>query len=722
MAWMRKRLRRPAVNPEATGAATSSTPDEGTRQTARVRGDSPIQRVEDDALGRSPLARSFAGQVLTLDVTEGVVVGVLGPWGSGKTSFVNLARSEFERAGVPILDFNPWMFSGAEQLVESFFVELSAQLKIRPDLAEVGKDLAEYGESFSGLAWLPLVGPWIERGRGAAKILNKILQRRKEGVGGRRVKLTKALANLSSPIVMVLDDIDRLSTAEIRHVFKLVRLTASFPNVIYIVAFDRRRVEDALAEQGIPGRDYLEKILQVAIDLPAVPDQVIRQQILSAVNAAVEGVEKQGPFDEQVWPDLFAEVIRPLIRSMRDVRRYAVAVGGTVRALDGQLALADVLALEAVRMFLPDVFARIHSAVDGLTTTSDASYGLRNDPAHLKTEIEGLQAAAGDRAGVVRSMITRLFPAAQRHLPGGSHYGADWQARWLRERRVAQVDLLRLYLERVAGDRLLAFVDAEHAWMRLADRTSLDSYLRSVDPKRLEDVIAALETYEDEFRPEHVVPGTIVLLNLLPDIPDRPRGMFDFGAGMVVGRVTLRLLRSLKEPDAIEAAVRAALPEVTSLSSKFDLITTVGHREHAGHRLVSTDAAAELERAWRAEVRAASSDALVKEWDLLRILLITKTESDPSEGTLHVENSPRTTLAILRAALGDARSQAVGSRAVRRSPRLRWKVLTDIYGDEATLRARIEGLKAASCEGSDDLLALADKYLDGWQPGDFSDE
>jgi hypothetical protein len=63
------------------------------------------------------------------------------------------------------------MFSGAQQLVESFFVELSAQLKIRPDLAQVGRDLEDYGETFSGMVWLPLIGPWIERGRGATKIL-----------------------------------------------------------------------------------------------------------------------------------------------------------------------------------------------------------------------------------------------------------------------------------------------------------------------------------------------------------------------------------------------------------------------------------------------------------------------------------------------------------------------------------------------------------------------
>ena len=81
---------------------------------AGIPGDNPILHVRDDVLGRGPIAESFARQVLALDVSLGAVVGVLGKWGSGKTSFVNMARDDFRSAGSPVLDFNPWMFSGAE--------------------------------------------------------------------------------------------------------------------------------------------------------------------------------------------------------------------------------------------------------------------------------------------------------------------------------------------------------------------------------------------------------------------------------------------------------------------------------------------------------------------------------------------------------------------------------------------------------------------------------
>lgn len=716
MRWIRK-IARKFKNQSGITKCESGSSDRTATHSVAVIGDNPIRHPGDDALGRVPASQSFARHVLSLDAREGVVVGVLGPWGSGKTSFINLARDEFDRAGVPVLDFNPWMFSGTEQLVESFFVELAAQLKVRPGLDKLGKALADYGEAFSSMGWLPLLGPWFERGGKAAKVLGKMFQRRKEGVGRRREELTKVLANLDKPIVVVLDDIDRLTASEIREVFRVVRLIASLPNIIYIVAFDRARVEQALSEQGIPGRDYLEKILQATVDLPAVPGEVLIHQTVTAVTSVLHGIENPGRFDEQRWPDVFAEIIKPLIKNMRDVRRYAAAVHGTVTALSGEIALVDVLALEAVRLFLPEVFRQLHNSVEGLTAVSRVMVGGLDDPPRLKAQIDCLIQTAGTHDGVVRAVIQRLFPAAERHI-GGSHYGYDWRSQWLRERRVAHEDILRLYLERAANEGLQAFTDAERAWACMGDRHALDGFLRSLDPSKLPDVIAQLETFEDQFAPEHVVPATIVLLNLLPDLPERQRGMFDLDPRMIVIRVVYRLVRSLKDPAAVEAAVHQILPKVNSLSSKLELIRIVGYRERAGHKLVSEAAAAALERAWRDEVRAATVDNLVRERGLYRVLLLVKRESDPSEGPLIIDDSPRTTLAILRSARSETISQTVGSRYIRRSPRLAWDSLVELFGDEATLKARIESLNATRPEGADELLELAGRYLSGWRPSE----
>ncbi len=612
------------------------------------------------------------------------------------------------------------MFSGAEHLVQAFFVQLSAQLRLRPELSEIGEGLEEYGEIFSGMGWFPLVGPWIDRGRLATRILAQLLKRREAGAGGRRERLVKSLAALGRPIVVVLDDIDRLTTPEIRDVFKLVRLTASFPNVIYVVALDRVRVEAALAEDSIPGREYLEKIIQVCVDLPSIPERVLQSQVLEAIDGALKGIETPGPFDQDAWPDIFMEIIRPLVRHMRDVRRYSLAIQSTVRGLDGHVALADVLGLEAVRVFLPDVFSLLHDSVASLGTTEDPGYRRPGDSSGMQRQVEAMIAAGDAKGDVVRAVIKRLFPAAER-LVGGSHFGSEWKSGWLRDRRVAHEDILRFYLERTAGEALRAHMAGERAFSLMDDQERLDGYLRSLDAEELEEVISSLEVHEDQYSVEHVVPGVIVLLNLLPDMPDRPLGMFDLGPRMVIGRVVYRLIRALKDPVAIEDAVNKILPHVTTLSAKAELITDVGHREGAGHQLVPHEVASGMERAWRTEVRAAPPELLAAEPDLLRLLHRTQREAEEGEPRLLIPNTPAVTLALLRSATHEVRRQTEGSRAVRRSPRLAWAELIELLG-ESDLKERVERLRHSEVAGRREVLDLADRYLSGWRPGPGLDD
>lgn len=719
MNWLSKIFLRPK-DVESVVAVMPSHPEQDGLENGRpslLAADNPVRKVSDDKLGRTHAAESFASSVLQLDASEGVVVGVLGAWGSGKTSFVNLARPTFEQNAVPILDFNPWMFSGAEQLVQSFFSELSAQLKLRPGLDEVGKGLEEYGEMFSSLAWVPIVGPWIERGQDLAKLIAKLMQRKKEGIGSQRAKVDKALSRLQKPIVVVLDDIDRLNTSEIRDIFRLVRLTANFPNIIYILAFDRKRVEDALTEQGIPGRAYLEKILQIGFDLPTVPEHVLNQQVSDSINTVLDGIPNSGNFDVNAWPDVFMEVIRPLISNMRDVRRYAAAIGGTVRSLNGQIALVDVLGLEAIRVFLPDVFHRFPTSVAGLTNTSDIGYGAHRDQTHLKQNIDGLLDAGGDKATVVKAMIQRLFMAAQRHV-GGSHYGEDWSSKWLRERRVAHADIFRLYLERVAGQGLLAFNLAEHAWTLMPDGQSFDKFLLGLNPEQAIDVIASLEAYQDEVTQDRVAPGIISLLNILPNLPEQERGMFSLGTQMVVGRVIYRLIRSQNSEDFVEATVHQILPQLNTFFAKLTLIQMVGHRDRIGHKLISATVSNELETTWRTELRTLNTEELVREPQLLRSLLVLKREAGADEPALAIPSDIRITRSLLISARSEVISQAMGNRAVTRSPRLAWKILVELYEGEDVLRARIEELKLSPLPCSTELLELADRYLGGWTPTD----
>jgi hypothetical protein len=218
------------------------------------------------------------------------------------------------------------------------------------------------------------------------------------------------------------------------------------------------------------------------------------------------------------------------------------------------------------------------------------------------------------------------------------------------------------------------------------------------------------------------VPSIVVLLNLLPELPERDRGMFSIGTRIVVTRVTYRLLRKLPDEQTVEAAVREILPKVETLSSKLELINDIGHREGRGHKLATESGAAAFERAWRDEVRNATVPQLTSESDLLRVLLVAKRESERGEAAVVLEDSRELTLAVLQSARTNVRSQSFDSRAVRKSARLAWDALVELFGSEDTLRARVGRLRQSDPSDAEELLELFERYAGGWRPDGFNDD
>lgn len=92
--------------------------------------DSPIGRPEDDRYGIDPFARNLANSIEAVASAQGVVIGLNGLWGSGKSSAVNLVlhhpKPAQEAGKIKVVTFNPWWFAGSEDLTLAFFQALQA--------------------------------------------------------------------------------------------------------------------------------------------------------------------------------------------------------------------------------------------------------------------------------------------------------------------------------------------------------------------------------------------------------------------------------------------------------------------------------------------------------------------------------------------------------------------------------------------------------------------
>ena len=105
-------------------------------------GDRPITRAEDDRLGFSPVAEHLAQVIVDQAAKDGLVFGIEGKWGSGKSTLVNLTIDTLKRhssAAPEVIEFSPWLVGARDDLLHHLFDELATAAS-RIDPIEVEAD------------------------------------------------------------------------------------------------------------------------------------------------------------------------------------------------------------------------------------------------------------------------------------------------------------------------------------------------------------------------------------------------------------------------------------------------------------------------------------------------------------------------------------------------------------------------------------------------------
>lgn len=695
-------------------------------------GDRAVRSRAEDALGRAPFADAFARQVAEVEPAEEVVFGLVGPYGSGKTSLLNMVAEALEEdhESVVVLRFTPWLFTGTEHLVGVLFEELGAQLLESPNerLKKVGEALEAYGGILGALRMVPGIGYWAGVAEKGTGLLGRFLSRRGSerppSLRDQRRELERALSELDEKVVVLLDEVDRLRRKEIRDVVGLVRLNADLPNLVFVLAYERRRVEKALEEVEGDGRVYLEKIVQVTHDVPKAQEIDLSKELAETINAVIDSAADTGPLDEQRFWNLFHAVIRPLVGSLRDVRRYANALPVTLEVIGDEVALEDVLALEAIRVLLPEAYAELASSAGALTTPGDqlGLAGRSSAPRaeEAKAKVEAFVRAGGDREDVTREARKILFPASL--WIDNYHHGSEWKKIWSKGRLVAHPHVLSFYLEKRLHEGVLPARKVQELFEALGDRKRLAELLNSLDPATVEHAMERLENYEDDYQPYDVEAAVPAILNQLNKLREGSSGFGDMGADTKLRRVVLRLLRKIEDPDALATIVKKIIPHLETLSAQTNLVEIVGHRENVGHNLVTEEEGSLLEEQLLTAMEQASTKSFARERDLVRLFYLAR-EIDPEKGGEIARRSAERDeifLAVVRSLRRETHSITAGDFVSRANEKFAWSTLRDLFGEENAQRRIDQLLRSIDSRSVDDpddgtltALRLAKDYAVG---------
>ena len=235
--------------------------------------DYPASPEDADLLGRSSEVLDLAKKIFHTDTSRAAfTLGLTAPWGAGKTSFM-LAMQKYLRdnhcSEIILIEFNPWMYRKAPNLTQIFFEELSRAL------APYSSALASGFMQYVGYILSKENNTWIQLG---ARLLPQGFKAK--STSEQYEFLNKEIGKLGKKIIIFIDDVDRLDSEELTELFCLVRNISPFPNMSYILAYDKEYVATQLQKKFDKHTyRYMEKIVQAEYPLAKITPKQLEQAI-----------------------------------------------------------------------------------------------------------------------------------------------------------------------------------------------------------------------------------------------------------------------------------------------------------------------------------------------------------------------------------------------------------------------------------------------------------
>lgn len=595
----------------------------GVEMAADISADRPVERPEQDLFGYAPFAKQLAESICSLRSLDGLVIAVYGPWGAGKTTLLNLVRhyisAQPEKERPVVVLFNPWWFSGQEDVALAFLGQLEAAIPTRyKRLKQARRLIGQYADQLSTVADVA--------GCQSVAKATTLFRKKQKDIPEMKEQIAAALRQQDRRILVLVDDIDRLSRDELGQLFKAIKALADFPNVVYVLALDKNVAAAALSQcsRRGSGQGYMDKIVQVPFELPAIDRISLRNMLFEKLDKVIAGTPEE-LFDSSRWGNVYFGGIDSFIRVPRDVVRLINSLSVTYRAVCGEVNAVDFIAIESIRLFVPDLYDTVRANPSKFAGPPGQKLDLEETQAFHKHWIDSVPESFRRST---RALMIRIFPKLQSLLAKHS-FGGGWDVNCRSELRICSADIFPVYFRFAVAKGNVSRSDLEAVLQAARSREELAKLLRDASgvvrpdgtSKCRELLDRLLDLATKDIAAEQIPAFVSVLLDIGDELvvrEDEPRQWLDCGNDTRVVRLVLQLLER-QPPDERCGLLTECLDSAAGIGVAVYLLR--GIQERGDEPLVDEACLTRLKQVLLKRIRAAAANGgLVDSHCLLRLL------------------------------------------------------------------------------------------------------
>ena len=550
--------------------------------------DLPIVHPNQDLFGYGSFANTIAKCILGTKRPNGGVIAIHGPWGCGKSSLVNLVCHNIRNQRYQdlskrpiIIPFNSWCYRTEKGIVSGFFKEFQSGL-ISWEADRVSSN-ARIDQSFvTDLTFLigglyaisqgvdidSLIGVKNTFSKFKKFILKKIRRKQKldnRGLEGLQFEIGQKLRESGVRVLIVIDDVDRLSQEEARSIFRLIKSVGRIENVMYLVAYDRKIAEEMFdKDYTSEGSHYLEKIIQASFDL-SEPSQ---STIINILNSRFKDIFGSKMFlTKRRTYDVVHEVVVPEMKNLRSVHRLANMLSVTYQSVEWNVDLPDFIALETFRLFHPNLYQAIRSRRSALTRSVQYTSGTSSQSSDNEIEdIYLLGEPAESRPRLKRCLIS-IFPSVVRTF--STPRSVDLR-RWEDEKRVRSAIHFDTYFRFSISDDVVSNEEFQEFARNASNEDYVKSYFDTCINTKIDNrkskasfLLDMISRNVDSINRNDVAPLLYAVYSIANELMKADTWVMEFGHSVTnfdrIGKLTRTLLEDRFEYTYISATFTTAV-------------------------------------------------------------------------------------------------------------------------------------------------------------------
>ncbi len=473
--------------------------------------DSPITDPSQDRFKRWLFAQRITQTIVNRSDPSSIVIGIYGAWGDGKTTVLNFIEKELNNYGnVICIRFNPWRFSNEIELLRNFFETLADALgkSIETATENIGNLLKKYGSGILSCFSLTVGGVFnVSPGPGIEKLGNTLSSVKLDDL---RNRIERALSEAKKRVVILIDDIDRLDKIEIQTIFKIVKLSADFKYIAYILAFDDEMVAAALKEkyssaEKESGRSFLEKIIQVPLHLPMVDSVSLRQLCFHCVDEALHDAQIEWCENEaREFVEHFTRGLEIRLKTPRMCKRFANAIAFSLPILNSEVNHVDLMLIEGIRVFYPKLFEIIRDNPGTFLNDRPRINEEKIKKRNLELITQAFTGLVEEEQESAKELLISLFPYMCWFF-NGHHFGVTDENVWYENKRISSQYYFKRYFSYAIpeGDIPDQIIES---FIQQTKKESLDNVISNitkiVDNKNVDTFILKLRGKERKLAPQ----------------------------------------------------------------------------------------------------------------------------------------------------------------------------------------------------------------------------